>query len=313
MRIVYLGTSPFGIPSLEALRRDGHSLELIVTSPDKPRGRDRKLSPTPVGRWAIEHGLPLTTAGRADMPAVEAQVAALRPDALVVIAYGVLLPETLLRMPRLFALNVHASILPSWRGAAPIQRAILSGDRTTGVSIMRMTRGLDEGPVLCERALAIATDETLESLEARLAEAGAEALTEVLAAAERGCPPPERPQDHPRATLARKITKDEGVLDWTGDAEVLARRVRALSRWPGCEARWAGRRFLLYDASPVDAPPDGRARPGTVLGLDESGRLRIACGKGELRIGRLQAEGKQPVRASDWLNGYRVTPGTSFD
>lgn len=313
MRIVYFGTSTFGIPSLEALRQSGHTLELIVTSPDKPRGRDRRPSPTPVGRWALDQGFVPLAAARGDMDGVTERVLEIRPDALVVIAYGLLLPERLLSVPRFFPLNVHASILPAWRGAAPIQRAILSGDPVTGVSIMRMTRGLDEGPVLAVRELAIGPDEDLGSLETRLARSGAEALIEVLAAAQGGHPPIEVPQDPAAATLARKITKDEGALDWSQDATVLSRRIRALSRWPGCEARWSNRRFLLFDASVQVGAEQGVGRPGTVLGLDGRGRLRVVCGKDVLLVGRLQAEGKQPVSAADWLNGYRVQVGSSFD
>lgn len=313
MRIVYFGTSTFGIPSLEALQKSGHALELIVTAPDKPRGRDRRPSPTPVGQWAIDRGFKPLAAGRADLDGLTDRVMGIRPDVLVVIAYGLILPERLLSAAKLFPLNVHASLLPAWRGAAPIQRAILNGDPVTGVSIMRMTPGLDEGPVLARREVPIEPDEPLESLEQRLAGSGAQALTDVLAACETGHPPAETPQDHRIATLARKITKEEGLVDWSQDAIVLARRIRALSRWPGCQARWSGRRFLLFDASVQQGAGGETGRPGTVLGLDEHGRLRVACGKGVLLVGRLQAEGKQPVRAADWLNGYRVFTGTSFD
>lgn len=316
MRIVYFGSGPFGIPSLEALRSGGHEIQLIVTSPDKPRGRGRRPCPTPVGEWAMQNKLPLATAGRSDLAAVTERIARLRPEALVVIAYGVILPEDLLATPRFLPLNVHASILPCWRGAAPIQRALLSGDETTGVSIMRMSRGLDEGPVLARSEIAIAPGETLDSLEARLAVLGAELLTSVLAAVESGHAPAEVPQDERRATLAPKITRQEGLIDWSEDAAVLSRRVRALSRWPGCSVWWSRRRFLIdeaYEAAAPDALSPDKAKPGTILGLDDQGRLRVACLKGELRIGRLQAEGKQPVRAADWLNGYRVTVGSSFD
>ncbi|MCG3175945.1 MAG: Methionyl-tRNA formyltransferase [Candidatus Omnitrophica bacterium] len=311
MRVVFLGTSPFALPSLERLVRDGYAPELVVTQPDKPRGRDRRPTPTPVGAWALEHGLKLERCDRSGLPELTRRLRASPPDALVVIAYGAILPQELLDAPRLMPINVHASLLPAWRGAAPIHRSILAGDRRTGVSIMRMTRGLDEGPVLDQRAIDIAPAEDLRSLETRLARLGADALMDTLRLLGSGRAPLETPQDASKATIARKIVKEDARMDWALDASELERRVRALSVWPGCETRLGGRRFLVHDAVREDGAQGGP--PGRILGLDRAGRLRVGCGRGVLALGRLQAEGRPAVPASEWVNGYRVEPGTSFD
>jgi methionyl-tRNA formyltransferase len=302
MKIVFAGTPAFALPSLQALVAAGHTLAAVYTQPDRPAGRGRKLTPSPIKQYALEHGLivrqPTTLRGG------EAELAALAPDVMIVVAYGLLLPPAVLAVPMRGCLNVHASLLPRWRGAAPIARAIEAGDRETGVAIMQMEAGLDTGPVLLERRTPILETDTSAALEPRLAQLGAAALTEALAAIDRLVP---RAQGNAGACYAAKLNKAEAVIDWTQPAAVLHRKIRAFNPWPVASTTLNGEVMRLWD---VGALPHTSAAgaAGTVVSADAAG-LYVQTGDGVLCLTLLQAPGGRALPVRDFLNGMRLAPG----
>ncbi|MCC5861189.1 MAG: methionyl-tRNA formyltransferase [Gammaproteobacteria bacterium] len=301
-RVVFAGTPEFAVPSLQSLLEDGWPVAGVLTQPDRPAGRGRRLLPSPVKRAALAAGLPvLQPVGLRDA-ASRAAVAALAPDLLVVAAYGLLLPQALLDLPRAGCINVHASLLPRWRGAAPIQRAILAGDRETGISIMRMVRALDAGPVYLTRALAIGEDETAGELHDRLARLGGEALLAALTGILAGTLAAQ-PQPDAGVTYASKLEKDEAVLDWSQPAVALARRVRAFNPWPVAETRLDGARVRIWRARVLNH--DEQASPGT-LRVDGGRRVRAATGEGWLELLELQWPGKRVLAAAEALAGRHL-------
>lgn len=300
LRIGFAGTPEFAATILGALLAAGYRPLAVYCQPDRPAGRGQRLQPPPVKTLAAEHALPVRQPPSL-RPAAEAdRLAEDRLDVLVVAAYGLILPESVLSVPRYGCINVHASLLPRWRGAAPVERAILAGDQETGVCIMRMERGLDTGPVLLQRRCPIGADTSADALEARLAELGAAALLEVL-----GSPPPwpETPQTEAGATYATKLTRADALVHWRGSAEYIARQVRALARRmpPLAHSGEVQLRLLAADA----AEQTTAAAPGTVLEADRTG-IRVSCGSGVLTIERLQLNvGKgRPLLAADAVNGY---------
>ena len=299
MRIVFAGTPAFAVPSLEALLASGHSLVAVYTQPDRPAGRGRRLQPSPVKRLALVHRIPVIQPDTLRDPRAIENFARLRPDLLVVAAYGLILPREILEIPALGAINVHASLLPRWRGAAPIQRAILAGDRETGVTIMQVVEALDAGPMLLKKATPIDPRETAGQLHDRLARLGAEALREVLPALASGRVDPE-PQDESRATYAAKITKAEARLDWRRPATELERAVRAYNPWPGAHTGFDGRTLRIWQAEAVDAP--AAAEPGTVIEARRT--LEVACGEGRLRLLEVQLPGGRRLPARAFLNAH---------
>ena len=301
LRLAFMGSPEFAAASLSALIAAGHEIAAVYSQPRRPAGRGQQPRPSPVQRLAEAKGLPVATPTSLTAPAEQARFAALNLDAAVVAAYGLLLPPAMLRSPRLGCLNVHASLLPRWRGAAPIQRAILAGDRETGITIMQMDEGLDTGPVLLAERLAIGPDETGASLHDRLAALGARAIVEALDGLAAGRLRP-RPQPADGATYAAKLTRNERRLDWRQPAAVLARRVRALAPWPGAWLEVAGERVKVLAAEAHAA----RGEPGRVI----DDRLTVACGEGALRLTTLQRAGKAALPAEAFLRGFRLAPGT---
>ncbi|GAA3924155.1 methionyl-tRNA formyltransferase [Luteimonas lutimaris] len=305
MRIVFAGTPEFAVPSLVAAARR-NEVVAAYTQPDRPAGRGRALSPSPVKRAALERGIEVFQPGSLKTQVARDALAALKPDLLVVVAYGLILPKSILSIPTQGCWNVHASLLPRWRGAAPIQRAIEAGDTRTGVCLMQMEAGLDTGPVLLSQPLDIGADETGGQLHDRLATLGAQVLSDGLGLLRAGIRPVPQPQPAEGVTYAHKLDKAEAKLDWSQPAEVLARKVRAFNPWPMAEAQVAGERLRIHAAVAIDRESD--AAPGTLLAAGRDG-VDIACGEGALRIRTLQREGGKAITAADFLNARRDLQG----
>ena len=301
MRIVFAGTPEFAVSSLRAAARH-HEVVAVYTQPDRPAGRGRGLAASPVKNEAVARGIPVFQPESLRDDAAQQQLRALRPDLMVVVAYGLILPRAVLAIPTHGCWNVHASLLPRWRGAAPIQRAIQAGDRQTGVCLMQMEAGLDTGPVLLQQPLAIGDTDTGGQLHDRLAELGAQVLADGLGLLRAGLKPIAQPQPEQGVTYAHKLDKAEARLDWTADAASLARTVRAFNPWPVAEAQLAGERVRIHGALALD-DNQGQA-PGTVLAASRDG-IDIACGQGALRLRVLQREGGKAITAADYLNARR--------
>jgi methionyl-tRNA formyltransferase len=309
MNLVFAGTPAFAVPSLEALVAAGHTIRAVYTQPDRPAGRGRKLGMSPVKEFALAHGLEVRQPASLK---IESEVDALRslaPDAMIVIAYGLLLPAAVLAVPRHGCLNVHASLLPRWRGAAPIARAIEAGDSESGITIMQMDEGLDTGAMLLKSAEPIHDTDTAASLHDRLAALGARTLVTALAQLARGELRPEF-QDNASACYARKLKKEEAVIDWTLDAAVLHRRIRAFNPWPVAVTGWRGERLRLWEVGPLTSGTVANA-PGTVLSASADG-VNVATGRGALTLTRLQREGGRALPAGEFVNGTRLAAGEQF-
>jgi methionyl-tRNA formyltransferase len=303
LRIAFAGTPQFALPALRVLLASRHSVVGVLTQPDRPAGRGQQLRASPVKLLANEHGLETSQPSTLKTPEGRAQLAQWAPDLLVVVAYGLLLPEPALSLPRLGCVNIHGSLLPRWRGAAPIQRAILAGDAETGVTIMQLDAGLDTGPMLLERRRPIHSHDSASDLHDALAELGAAALAEAIEGIARGTLT-ARPQPAAGATYAPKIEKAEARLDWNAGAIEIDRRVRAFNPWPIAETTFAGEPLKVLRARIADQPASD-ATPGTLLGIAEDG-LRVACGEGVLAVRELQRAGKRPVSARDFANAVRL-------
>jgi methionyl-tRNA formyltransferase len=314
MRVAFAGTPEFAIPTLLALMRSPHQLVGVLTQPDRPRGRGQRLSPSPV-KAALDASVPVAQPVSLKSPETQAQLAAWRPDVLVVVAYGLILPKAVLQIPRLGCVNVHASLLPRWRGAAPVERALLAGDETTGITIMLMDEGLDTGATLLQRPAAIDPRDTAATLRARLAELGAPLLLEALQGLNDGSLRP-RPQPTEGVTYAPKLEKREAAIDWRKPAVEIERQVRALQPWPVAETvradpQTGGPDRLLVHAAKV-APCDGPASvggPGYIVRTDGShgeGYVRVQCGEGCLDLLTLQRPGGQRMPASLFTRGPRA-------
>jgi len=305
MKIVFAGTPEFAVPSLRAAAQRGEVVA-VYTQPDRPAGRGRGLQASPVKLEAVARGIPvLQPQGLRDRQ-VQEQLRALQPDLMVVVAYGLILPSAILAIPRHGCWNVHASLLPRWRGAAPIQRAIQAGDAETGVGLMQMEAGLDTGPVLLEQRTPIGEVETGGQLHDRLAELGAQVLGDGLGLLRAGIRPVPQPQPDEGVTYAHKLDKAEARLDWSRPATELARTVRAFNPWPVAEAQVAGERLRIHGAVALEHAH--QAAPGTVLGASRDG-IDIACGEGVLRLRVVQREGGRAITAADWLNARRDLAG----
>ena len=301
LRIVFAGTPEFAVPSLRAAAQR-NEVVAVYTQPDRPAGRGRGLQPSPVKREALGRGIPVLQPDTLKSALAADALRALQPDLLVVVAYGLILPRTILAVPRQGCWNVHASLLPRWRGAAPIQRAIEAGDRETGVCLMQMEAGLDTGPVLLSQTLAIGDSETGGQLHDRLAALGAQTLADGLGLLRAGMRPVPQPQPAAGVIYAHKLDKAEAKLDWTQPAEALARKVRAFNPWPVAEGEIAGERVRIHGALALDEAH--AAAPGSLLRAGRDG-LDVACGQGLLRVRVLQREGGKAITAADYLNARR--------
>lgn len=306
MRIVFAGTPEFAAQALAAILAAGQSVPLVLTQPDRPSGRGMALKASPVKQLALEHGLQVhqpasLKSAESRQPIIDAS-----PDVMVVAAYGLILPQAALDIPRLGCINIHASLLPRWRGAAPIQRAILAGDAETGVTLMRMEAGLDTGPMLLKGRLPITDADRAATLHDKLAALGARLIVEALPRLARGELPGE-PQPAEGVTYAAKLEKSEAALDWRQTAVALSRAVRAFDPFPGTFARIEGQTIKVWRAEP--AP--GAGEPGTVLAANVDGIL-VACGEGALRLVELQKSGGKRLQAADFLHGFALKPGQRF-
>ncbi len=307
MRIVFAGTPDFAAVALQALLKTDHDIIAVYTQPDRPAGRGRKQQFGPVKQTAVNAGIPVYQPESLKSPEEQQQLRELAPDIMVVAAYGLILPQAVLDIPPRGCLNIHASILPRWRGAAPIHRAIEAGDAETGITIMQMDAGLDTGAMLLKHRTPIHDDDTGGSLHDRLAEMGGTAIVEALAALEsRGLTP--EPQNEADATYAHKLSKEEARIQWQDDAGVIARKVRAFNPWPGTDSELDGQRIRIHEAQPL--PDASKAQPGTVLARERSG-VDIACGNGILRVTRVQLPGTRAMSVSDLINGGKpvLEPG----
>ncbi|PWS36858.1 methionyl-tRNA formyltransferase [Falsiroseomonas bella] len=297
MRLAFMGSPDFAVPALRALHGAGHEIACVYAQPARPAGRGQKETPCPVHRAALELGLPVRTPARVKRDTAEhAAFAALDLDAAVVAAYGLILPKAMLDAPRRGCLNIHASLLPRWRGAGPIQAAILAGDAETGITIMRMEEGLDTGPMLLRAAVPIGPRATTPEIHDALASLGATLILRALAEDPAATPQPEQ-----GVTYAPKIAKEDGRLDWTQPAAALDRRVRALNPWPGCFFAHGDETIRVLAAEPAE----GAGAPGTVLDAAPT----VACGEGALRLLRLQRAGRAAMDAEAFLRGYALRPG----
>jgi methionyl-tRNA formyltransferase len=305
MRIAFLGTPDFAVAALAALVEAGHEVAMVYSQPPAPRGRGQALKPSPVQAFAEAHGIPVRTPVSMRDPEEVQAFADLKLDAGVVVAFGQILPREVLEAPRLGCFNLHASLLPRWRGAAPIQRAIMAGDPVTGVEVMQMTEGLDEGPVLASAGVRIDALETAGTLHDRLAAVGAELLARTLPQVESL---PARPQPEEGLTYARKIRAKEARIRWDRPAAEVDRKIRGLSPFPGAWFELPSDRGPVRVKALLSRVEDGDGPPGQTL----DDRLLVACGEGAVRLLRVQREGKGPQDAEAFLNGRPTSAGTRF-
>jgi len=312
LRVVFFGTAEFAVPSLEALLHAGHDVLAVVTQPDKPQGRGRQLAASPVKKAVEARGLPLLQPRRVRSEMFLEKMRALAPDALALAAFGQIIPQALLDLPPLGPINVHGSLLPKYRGAAPIQRAIMAGEIVTGITTMWMDATLDTGDILLAASLPIAPDDTAGTLTPKLADLGARLLVETLAGLAAGTLP-RRPQDHSQATFAPAITPEDGILRWEETAEAIRNRIRGVSPRPGAFAAIKGKRVKIWSAE-IAAPSSGAVAPGTVQEISKTpAGVRVAAGDGTtLLLTEAQPENGRRMSAADWARGLRLAPGDSF-
>lgn len=301
MRVVFAGTPDFSVPILQAVLDSRHSVVAVYSQPDRPAGRGRKLTPSPVKQLALQYQLPVFQPATLNGTEARQQIAELKPDLMVVVAYGLILPQAVLELPERGCVNLHASLLPRWRGAAPIQRAILAGDRQSGVCLMQMEAGLDSGPVLAEARTDIADDDTGGSLHERLSRLAADLLARSLADLERGVLEPIA-QDESLVSYASKLDKSEAAINWQQDAAQLERQVRAFNPWPVAQAKYQGQVLRVWSAKAIDG---GAGKPGSVVAAGKQG-IDVVCGSGCLRLLTIQLPGGKRLRAADFLNARSV-------
>ncbi len=305
LRTIFLGTPEFAVPSLRALH-DKVELLAVVTQPDRPQGRGRKVAPPPVARVAREMGVPVLQPAKLRDPAVVEALRALRPDVIVTVAYGKIVPPQILTLPPLGCVNVHPSLLPKYRGASPIQAALANGERETGVTIMYQSERLDAGDIILQRRVPIAPDDTAQTLEARLAEEGARALVEVLTMVADG-KAPRRPQDESQSTYAGKLTKESGRIDWTEPATALVNFIRAMDPWPSAYTWHRGKLLKIYKGKALEDSPG--AQPGVVTEARRGEGFVVATGQGSLLISEVQPEGRRRMTADEYVRGTHLQVG----
>ena len=302
MRIFFIGTGEIGVPTLEALLKSEHDVVGVVTQPDKPVGRTQQIEPPPIKKVVIGRarppGAPILQPPRIKDPHTIEEIRTLTPDVIVVMAYGQILPRAVLEIPKVACLNLHSSLLPRWRGAAPIQAAIAAGDQRTGITVMYMNEGLDTGDILLWRATEIRPADTGGSLHDRLAQIAPDALFESLRFLGTGTAP-RTPQDNGLATYAPKLKREQGKIDWSEPAEAIERKIRAFDPWPGAFMQIGGQNLKIFSATVVDF----NGQPGEIL--RSQGQLVIAAGKGALSLGDVQLEGKRKMSAAEFLRGHQ--------
>ncbi len=310
LRIVFFGTPAFAVPTLDALLASRHDVLGVVTQPDRPRGRGQRTTYAPLKARAVEAGVPVLQPDKLRDPAFVDSFNALRADLGVVAAYGKILPESLIATPRLGMINVHASLLPRYRGAAPVHRAIIAGDRETGVTIMRVVKALDAGPVMASARREILPDETSDAVERDLAQIGAGLLVSVADQLAAGTAV-EAPQDDAQATYAPRLTRDEGLVDWSLPAGRVHDLVRGLYPWPHAYTFLDGRRYILLETRVASAAEPAHGPPGSILAA-AGDMLTVATGAGALDLVKLQAEGKRPMGVREFLAGHQLAVGQRF-
>jgi methionyl-tRNA formyltransferase len=299
-RIIFAGTPPFAVPSLLALLHSQHQISAVYTQPDRKAGRGLQLQASPVKLIALEQGIPVYQPTTLKSAETQAELRALQPDLMIVVAYGLLLPKIVLETPRWGCINVHASLLPRWRGAAPIQRALLAGDKVTGITLMQMDIGLDTGAMILQRTCEIQPDETGQSLHDKLANLGAQLLAETLDKIENL---PVTPQDDCQATYAKKLAKAEAQLDWQKPAVLLERQVRAFNPWPVAQAQLFNQTLRIWEAQVLPSSPTINQPVGSILACQRNG-IDIVTAEGILRLLTIQKAGGKPIPVNDFLNGY---------
>ncbi|HEX9533231.1 MAG TPA: methionyl-tRNA formyltransferase [bacterium] len=305
LRAIFLGTPEFAIPSLRALR-DKVELLAVVTQPDRPQGRGRKVAPPPVAQVARELGVPVLQPVKLRDPAVVEALRALRPDVIVTVAYGKIIPPQILTLPPLGCINVHPSLLPKYRGASPIQAALANGERETGVTIMYQSEALDAGDIILQRRVPIAPDDTAQTLEARLAEEGAHALVEALVLIADG-KVPRRPQDESQTTYAGKLTKESGRIDWTQSATALVNFIRAMDPWPSAYTWHRGKLLKICKGQALEGA--SASQPGVVTEARRGEGFVVATGQGSLLVTEVQPEGRRRMTADEYVRGTHLQVG----
>lgn len=307
MNLIFCGTPQFAVPTLEKLLSENFSISLVVTNPDEPQGRHHRLISPPVKEFALRAGLKIFQPARLKDSAAQAEISAIRPDAIVVVAYGHLIPPWMIDLPPLGCINLHASLLPRYRGAAPIPWAIMRGERVTGATTMKIDQGLDTGDILLQKEVEISERDTTETLSARLSAEGAPLMAETLARLGRGEISP-RPQDDQLATVAPMLKKEDGLIDWQMTAQEIANRVRGLRPWPVAHTRFRGKSLQIWAAQPLQSQLGPSFAPGDLE--TAGGKLLIACGGGTaLELVEVQLEGRKRISGRDFANGVRLQPG----
>jgi methionyl-tRNA formyltransferase len=310
MKLIFCGTPQFAVPTLEKLLTEKFTFDLVITNPDEPSGRGYEQKPPPVKQVAVKAGLEVFQPAKLKEPTVREFLSQFHPDAMVVVAYGHIIPPWMIALPRLGCINLHASLLPKYRGAAPIQWSLARGERRTGVTTMLIDPGMDTGDILLQREVEVEADDTTETLSGRLSALGADLMVETLRGLERGEITPQ-PQDHSQATLAPMLKKEDGRIDWSLPAQEIAWRVRGLRPWPGAYSTFRGKSIHLWSAATAIPVGPAPSKPGEVL--VEAGKLLVGCGAETfLQIQELQLEGRKRISARDFLNGARLLPGEKF-
>lgn len=305
MKIVFMGTPDFAVGALDALVRAGYEVAVVVTQPDKPKGRGKGVQCPPVKEFALQHGIPVLQPVKIREPEMVAALSVYKADLFVVAAFGQILTQEILDMPRFGCVNIHASLLPKYRGAAPIQRAILDGETVTGVTLQQMNAGIDTGDILAKVCVDIAPEDTGDSLFEKLMCAGAALLIETLPRIEAGEITPEA-QDEAQATYAKRLSKELGQIDWRESAKIIERKIRAFHSWPGAYTTLSGKPFKLWGARISDAPADGEAGSVSAVTKEE---IIVNCGEGRLILTEVQLSGKKRMPVKDFLLGVKVQTG----
>ena len=308
MKIVYMGTPDFAVPPLAALVENGYEVTAVITQPDKPKGRGKTLMPTPVKEEALKHEIPVYQPAKVRDPEFLETLKKLEPDMIIVAAFGQIIPKVILDMPQYGCINIHASLLPKYRGAAPIQQAVIDGEKESGVTIMKMGTGLDTGDMISQAVVELREDETGGSLFDRLAETGAELLIRTIPSIENGTAVYTKQPEESPTPYAAMITKQMGLLDFSKSAVVLERLVRGMNPWPSAYTFLNNKTLKVWKCS-VESGSCGKDVPGTITDVDKKG-IHVACGEGTLILEEVQLEGKKRMETDAFLRGYHVTAGT---